>query len=75
MPTETHTYTIELKCSMDAAKYQVMVDAMMHIAREFLAVATLLQDGKAPQVICRTEDNFFDVREIIVTAPDTSEGS
>lgn len=65
----THTYTIELKIDMiDDSKHDVMIEAMVQTAKSFAAVGVLLQDRKAPQVVCRTEDAFFNSEEIDVMA-------
>lgn len=62
-----HTYTIELKIDMiDESKHDVMIEAMVRTAKDFAAVGILLQDRRPPQVVCRTEDAFFNSEEIDV---------
>lgn len=58
------TYTIELKIDCDDERHQAMTQIMVQFARDWTAASMLLSQGKNPQLICRTQDAFYDEKEI-----------
>lgn len=60
----TQTYTIELKMNVDDTKHEAMTQVMCQYARDFLATAMLLADGKGAMIACRSTDAFYDTTEI-----------
>ena len=58
------TYTVEMKIDCDDAHHEAMVQVMTQVARDWLAASMLLSQGKNPQLICRTQDAFYDEKEI-----------
>jgi hypothetical protein len=58
------TYTIELKVDMDAEQHAAMTEIIKSTARGLLACGSLLAGGKAPIIMCRSTDAFYDEREI-----------
>lgn len=64
-----NTYTIELKLDAPEENHEAMQQIIKQYARDALASAMLLTTGKAPQVIARTEDAFYDQNEIDLLDP------
>ncbi len=64
------TYTIELKIDCDDERHQAMTQIMVQFARDWTAASMLLSQGKNPQLICRTQDAFYDEKEIDALAAD-----
>ena len=58
------TYTIEMKIDCDDERHEAMTQVMVQFAKDWLATAMLLSQGKNPQLICRTTDAFYDEKEI-----------
>lgn len=58
------TYTIALKIDCDDEHHEAMTQIMIQFARDWTAASMLLSQGKSPQLICRTEDAFYDEKEI-----------
>lgn len=64
------TYTIELKIDCDDERHQAMTQIMVQFARDWMSSSMLLSQGKNPQLICRTQDAFYDEKEIDALAAD-----
>lgn len=60
----TQTYSIELKMNVDDTKHEAMTQVMCQYARDFLATAMLLADGKGAMIACRSTDSFYETTEI-----------
>lgn len=58
------TYTIELKMNVDDSKHEAMTQVMAQYARDFLATAMLLADGRGAMIAARSTDAFYDTSEI-----------
>lgn len=65
------TYTIELKIDCDDERHAAMTQIMVQFARDWTAASMLLSQGKNPQLICRTQDAFYDEKEIDALAAET----
>lgn len=66
------TYTIELKLNVDDDRHEAMTQITMQYARDLMASAMLLSQGKPPAIMCRTSDAFYDTKEIEVLIPSDS---
>lgn len=66
------TYTIELKMNVDDLKHEAMTQVMCQYARDFLATAMLLADGKGAMIAARSTDSFYDATEIECLIPSDS---
>lgn len=58
------TYTIEIKIDCDDEQHAAMEQVMVQMARDWVATAMLLTSGKQPKLMCRTQDAFYDEKEI-----------
>ena len=58
------TYTIEIKIDCDDEQHAAMEQVMVQMARDWVATAMLLTAGKQPKLMCRTQDAFYDEKEI-----------
>lgn len=67
------TYRIELKIDFnDNSSHEILLGIAKQYARDFLASAMLLQDGRKPAVALLTDDSFHGVDEIdVMDASDT----
>lgn len=63
------TYTIELKLNVDDDRHEAMLQITMQYARDLMASAMLLSQGRPPVIMCRTNDAFYDTKEIEVLVP------
>lgn len=63
------TFTIELKLDADPDRLEALEMLIKQAARDLLASSMLLSQNKQPQVICRTQDAFYDQREIELLEP------
>jgi hypothetical protein len=63
------TYTIELKMNVDDTKHEAMTQVMAQYARDFLATAMLLADGRGAMIAARSTDSFYDTKEIETLIP------
>lgn len=64
------TYTIELKVDATDEGHAAMTEVMKQYTRDLLASAMLLSlQGKHPLVACRTQDNFYETKEIEAIEP------
>lgn len=64
-----HNYTIEIKFDAHEEAHAAMVEIIKQYARDLLASGMLLSGGKVPSIMARTEDNFYDQKEIEVLDP------
>ena len=66
------TYRIELKIDFaDDERHAILLDLAKQYARDFLASAMLLQDGRRPACVLHTDDTFIGMEEIdILTESD-----
>ena len=61
------TYRIELKIDFnDDTRHEALLQVAKQYARDFLASAMLLQDGRKPMAVLHTDDTFTGVEEIDV---------
>ena len=59
------TYTIEIKLDADHDDaHDAMKELVREAARGMFAAAAMLQSRRTPQIICRTDDEFFTSTDI-----------
>lgn len=64
------TYRLELKIDFnDDSNHEIMLGIAKQYARDLLASAMLLQDGRKPAVALMTDDSFTGVDEISIIEP------
>jgi hypothetical protein len=64
------TYRIELKIDFnDDTRHEALLQVAKQYARDFLASAMLLQDGRKPMAVLHTDDTFTGVEEIGIMDP------
>lgn len=64
------TYRIELKIDFnDDSRHEALLVVAKQYARDFLASAMLLQDGRKPSAVLLTDDTFTGVEEIGIMEP------
>lgn len=62
-------YTIEFKLDVPEENHEAMLQISKQFARDLLSAATLISPDKPPMVIMRTEDSFYDHKEIELLEP------
>ena len=62
-------YTIELKVDATDEGHEAMTQITRQYARDLLSSAMLASPGKHPQIMCRSEDNFYTQEDIEVMDP------
>ena len=61
------TYRIELKIDFqDDTRHAALIEVAKQYARDFLASAMLLQDGRPPAAVLMTDDSFVGMEEVSI---------